>query len=64
MQSLTYAYNFVGKFMVQLGRSGIRDFANAGAAFIHRHDFLVNGNHINPTFWVGLNRIFQRTHNA
>jgi len=58
MQSHTYAYDFLGKFMVQIAKTGIRGFASAGAALIHRHDALVNTGHIDPTFGVGLNYIF------
>ncbi|MFK3617558.1 outer membrane beta-barrel protein [Coxiella burnetii] len=58
MRSFTYAYNLVGKFMAQLGESGFRGFANAGASFTHRNDLLVKGAHICPTFGVGINYVF------
>ncbi|WP_423063143.1 hypothetical protein [Candidiatus Paracoxiella cheracis] len=58
MRSYTYAYSFLGKFMVQIARTGIRGFANAGGALIHRNDLLVNTTHVDPTFGVGLNYVF------
>lgn len=57
LESNTYAYDFVGKFMVQIEHTGIRGFANAGGAVVHRHDILVDTSHICPTFGVGLNYV-------
>lgn len=58
MRSYTYAYSLLGKFMVQVANTGIRGFASAGAALIHRHDALINTGHICPTFGVGMNYVF------
>lgn len=58
MPSSTYAYNLVGKFMVPIGHSHLRGFANAGAGLIHRRDVLVDTAHVGPTFGIGLNEIF------
>jgi len=57
MSSSTYVYNLLGKFMVQIAHTGLRGFATAGPALIHRHDALVNTGHIDPTFGVGLNYV-------
>ena len=58
MVSRTYAYNIVGKFMVPIGHTHWRGFANAGAAITHRNDPLVDVYHIVPTFGVGMNYVF------
>ncbi len=58
MNSSTYVYNIVGKFMVEMNNTGIRGFANAGASLIHRHDSLVDVGHIGATFGVGLGYVF------
>ena len=44
--------------MVQVARTGIRGFANAGGALVHRQDALVDVGHICPTFGIGLNYVF------
>ncbi len=58
MKSGTYAYSFLGKFMVHIGSTGLRGFATAGAAMVHRTDSLANDTHVNPTFGVGINYVF------
>ncbi len=57
LDSNTYTYSFIGKFMVQIARTGIRGFANAGGALVHRQDELVDAGRITPTFGVGLNYV-------
>lgn len=57
LDSNTYTYSFIGQFMVQIARTGIRGFANAGGALVHRQDELVNAGRICPTFGVGLNYV-------
>ncbi len=52
--SVTWAYYFVAKFMVQIGDTAFRGFANAGPELTHRKDVLVNAVRVNPTFGVGL----------
>ncbi len=54
MKSSAYVYNAVGKFMVEINDTGIRAFANAGGALIHRHDALAENGHIGPTFGIGM----------
>ena len=58
MDSRTYIYNIVGKFMVPIAHTHWRGFANAGAALTHRGDPLVSAAHIVPTFGVGVNYVF------
>lgn len=58
--SQTDAYSLVGKFMVQIANSGVRGFANAGAALTHRSDMLNNIYHFTPTFGFGFDYVFRR----
>ena len=58
MSSFTYAYSISGKWMVQMGSTGLRGFATAGATLTHRHDTLTNVYHVNPTFGIGTNYVF------
>lgn len=56
--SYTYAYDFIGKFMVPIMNTSIRAFADAGMAITHRTDPLNTFFHVNPTFGVGLDYVF------
>lgn len=58
LRSFTYAYSISGKWMVQMGTTGLRGFATAGATLTHRHDALTNVYHVNPTFGIGANYVF------
>lgn len=60
MDSISYVYNTVGKFMVQVNHTGLRGFANAGGALIHRQDQLVDVGHISPTFGIGLDYVLSK----
>lgn len=60
INSNTYVYNIVGKFMVQVAHTGLRGFANAGGALTHRQDPLVDAGHITPTFGVGLDYVISK----
>lgn len=54
----TYAFDFIGKFMVRIMNTSIRAFADAGMAVTYRNDFLNKFARINPTFGVGLDYVF------
>jgi hypothetical protein len=54
IRSITWAYYLVAKFMVQIGNTPIRGFANAGPELTYRKDILADCVRINPTFGVGL----------
>ncbi len=56
--SSTWAMFAVGKFMTQIGNSGLRGFANAGIDFTTRDDKLTHTTRVNPTFGLGLNYVF------
>lgn len=56
--SETYVYELIGKFMVPILGTGIRGFADAGMAVTHRSDILNTFYHVNPTFGVGLDYVF------
>ena|SRR3990167_4222918 len=58
IDSYTDALSFVGKFMVQMGSTGLRGFANAGGALVRRRDDLAHNIHVTPTFGVGVNYVF------
>lgn len=58
LRSYTYAYSISGKWMVQMGSTGLRGFATAGASLSHRNDALKNVYHVNPTFGIGVNYVF------
>lgn len=60
IHSFTYTYNFIGKFMAQVQGTGLRGFANAGPAVIHRHDALAQSGHIAPTFGVGIDYVIEK----
>lgn len=55
----TWGFIFVGKFMTQIGHSGIRGFANAGLDVTHRKDIYTNASKISATFGAGLNYVFK-----
>ena len=55
LRSKTETVSLMGKVMLPLGNTCFRLFSSAGAATVHRHDFLVNHWRLSPTFGVGLN---------
>ncbi len=58
MNSKTYAISVAGKFMVPVGHTGVRAYAEAGPAYIHRADTLADIGRFTPMFGVGANYDF------
>ncbi len=56
--SYTYAFDFIGKFMVGIMDTSIRAFADAGMAVTYRTDPMNSFSRVNPTFGVGLDYVF------